>query len=140
MPKRAELRFLLFGLSLFVVCGCSSPKVVETQLPIAQERLLKLGQAYGQYCTQHKKPPAKPADLKAILGDADAFISPDDGQPFHICWGIDFGKPANPPLVVAYEKNGRDGRRYVLTTARNVLHMVEPEFRTANFPPGHHPQ
>jgi hypothetical protein len=123
--------------------GCTPVKVVDTPLPVAKERLLKLGQAYGQYCTQHSKPPTQLTDLKSFQMTGDAVQSPDDGKPFVICWGVDFTKPigqGQQPTVVAYETTGKDGKRYVLTTARNVQHLTDAEFRASTFPPGHKPQ
>jgi hypothetical protein len=142
MMQHATPASILLGL-LLVAGGCSKTKVVETQLPVTQERLLKLGLAYSQFCTQHKKPPTQLADLKASLGNTESSLTGDDGKPFTICWGVDFSKPigtGQQPVVVAYESTGRDGKRYVLTTARNVQHLTDAEFRASNFPPGHKPQ
>ena len=141
MKQRATPALILFGL-LLVAAGCSKTKVVETQLPVSQERLLKIGLVYSQYCTRHKKPPTQLADLKALLGNTESTLSGDDGKPFTICWGVDFAKPVGTgqqPVVVAYETAGRDGKRYVLTTARNVQHLTDTEFRASNFPQGHKP-
>jgi hypothetical protein len=116
---------------MMVAVVSSSPKVVDTPLAVGRERLLKLGQAYSPYCTQHKKPPSQQADLKAALTTADALQSPDDGKPFVVCWGVDLNKPIAPkeqPTVVAYEATGANGKRYVLTTARNVVHLSDAEF------------
>jgi hypothetical protein len=142
MKQRAAPALILLGL-LLAGTGCSKTKVVEIPLPVSQERLLKIGLVYSQFCTQYKKPPTQLADLKASLGNTESTLMGDDGKPFTICWGVDFAKPVGTgqqPVVVAYESTGRDGKRYVLTTARNVQHLTDTEFRASNFPSGHKPQ
>jgi hypothetical protein len=42
------------------------------------------------------------------------------------------------PLVIAYEKEGQGGVRFVFT-AMGVMTMGPDEFKEANFPQGHKP-
>ncbi len=124
--------------------GCSSAPNAVPSLPASQERLLKIGSAYSQFCAKTKQAPTKPADLTPFLGPGpvpdDAFRSADDGQPFVVCWGVDLNKPTpwakNLP-VIAYEVTGRNGRRYVLSAMRTVAHLSDADFRASSFPPGH---
>ena len=63
-----------------------------------------------------------------------------DGQPLVVCWGVDLSKRpawAKTTPVLAYEKQGADGNRYVLTVVRSVELLSDKDFRTASFPPGH---
>ena len=93
-----------------------------------------------------QRPPQSAEELKPALGKLgnpdDLLRSSRDGQPFVVCWGVDLLVPptwAKATPVLAYEKRGVDGRRYVLTTRRRVELMPDQEFRKASFPPGHTP-
>ncbi len=146
-PRRWRRRLPL-GVWCLIAMGCSSsaPVKVETPRIPAADNLKKILAAYGQFCATEQKPPESAEDLKpalAKLGNPDELLrSPRDGQPFVICWGVDLMRPvdwAKSTPVLAYEKQGLDGRRYVLTTRRNVELMRDQDFRQASFPPGHTP-
>jgi hypothetical protein len=53
------------------------------------------------------------------LGDCEEVLrSPRDGQLYVILWGIGFAQDARdpkPPAIIAYERHGANGKRYVLT-------------------------
>ncbi len=104
--------------------------------------------AYMRFSADQKRPPRNAEELKPFLaefGNADDILrSPRDGQPFVVCWGVDMRQaPASegkPMPVVMYEKQGVDGRRYVLTAPfRKVEVLSDQEFRQASFPPGYSP-
>jgi hypothetical protein len=131
-----------------VVCaGCATrPVVSEHEMDPAQERLLTVGQAYSQFNYDKDRPPRGPQDLKDYLakspGPDQVLQSPRDGQPFVICWGVDLRVPpewAKSRPALAYEKSGSGGRRFVLTTMRNVELVADADFRQSSFPPGHSP-
>jgi hypothetical protein len=93
--------------------------------------------------TKRGKPPAGPDDIEAFLPAGvsvdDALRSPRDGQPFVVLWGADHRKGMDvKPLVIAYEPQGKDGRRMVFT-AMVVFAMSEAGFKEARFPAGHTP-
>jgi hypothetical protein len=76
--------------------------------------------------------------LKELEADPNTIlISPDDGEPYVIIWGVDYRAPGNQP-VIAYEKTGKDGKRYVCQI-NLVVHLNEAEFKKAPFPPGRGP-
>ena len=135
---------LLFTTSLV---GCSpSQVVVYTQLDPAREHLMKVCTAYIRYNTRYGKPPTGPDQLTPFLQElgspAELLRSPRDGEPFVICWGVDLSTPqawAMATPVLAYERRGADGKRYVLTTQQSIVLMTAQEFRQASFPPGHSP-
>jgi len=143
---RQRLPFL--GLCLVIV-GCSSsstPVVVDKPLDKTHENLLHIGAVYRQYCVEQKKPPTGPQDLEPMLkefGDPQQIlVSPRDGQPFVICWGVDLTQRlpwAKKMPVLAYEKLGAYGNRWVLTTMRSVEQVDHWSFRSSEFPPGHVP-
>jgi hypothetical protein len=139
---------MLFVGTLFCVGalpGCSSGKV-EVQAPLddSQKNLVAIGRAYDRYLSESKKPPTNAEQLKSYLkqdGNPDELLrSPRDGEPYVICWGVDLNSPpswAKSIPVIAYEKRGKDGKRWVLTTMRVAQPLSEEEFQNASFPPGH---
>ena len=42
-------------------------------------------------------------------------------------------------IVLAYEKKGKNGARYVMKPPSYVVQMKDLEFKSAKFPPGHQP-
>ena len=61
-------------------------------------------------------------------------------QPYVVAWGADPRSGMQlKPLVIAYEKEGLSGVRFVYT-AMGVMLMGPDEFKEANFPPGHKPE
>jgi hypothetical protein len=132
------------ALALLVGCGDSA----ENQQPVP-DNLNKIARAYDQAAQQLKRGPKHRDELKPFLGDAakdldGLFRSPIDGQPYVILWDINPRTP-NPtasatgkPLVIGYEKEGKNGTRLVFT-AMGVMQMNEEQFKSANFPQGHQP-
>ncbi|HKM56664.1 MAG TPA: hypothetical protein VJY33_24890 [Isosphaeraceae bacterium] len=126
--------------------GCSSgPNIVTAKLAPSHDNLMKIGAAYVRFNTENARPPTRAEDLHLILqelgGSLDTILtSPNDGQPYVICWGVDLLQPptwAKSTPVLAYESEGKNGTRYVLTTLRSVVKMTKPDFEQASFPPGH---
>jgi hypothetical protein len=132
--------------ALFVgLASCSKPDVVvRTPLDRSHENLLKLGAAYTRFNSKYNKAPKNLDELKPFLqelGRPDELLrSPRDGEPYVICWGVDLLVPpkwARSTPVLAYERQGMGGQRYILTTLRSVFRMTDEEFDRASFPPGH---
>ena len=146
------MRFTLMAGALacgFVVpltIGCTSHTVGKSLAPDEvtpeAEAILHVGQAYREaYAARKKKPPTGINDLKPYLakfGDPDkALISPSDGEPYEITWGIAPGRPprnmkVNPFLIC--EKSGEDGKRYVLDFTFRVRCLTEKEIETLRGP------
>jgi hypothetical protein len=143
----ASVRTLLPLAACAAVAGCpSSPVVVNAPLDRSHENLMHIGTAYDRFTTRHAQAPTGVEQLRPFLkelGDPDELLrSPRDGEPYAICWGVDLRvrpKWATSTPVLAYEKRGADGKRYVLTTLRSVSLMTDQEFKQASFPPGHLP-
>lgn len=125
--------------------GCSDD--TERLAPENIENLRQIQQAYMKACQELKRPPASRDELVNYLPAntdvASLFRSPNDDQEYVIIWGADpFGPidvtsgPKVRPLVIGYEKEGRDGMRYVFL-ATGVVQMANDEFAGANFPDGH---
>jgi hypothetical protein len=136
-------------LSYFVIHGCSgssTPIYVDKPLDPTHDKLMKIGMAYMRFVSNRKQPPQEWADLRPILAEMENADEPwrsaRDGQPLVVCWGVDLSKRpdwAKTTPVLAYEKQGSNGSRYVLTVVRSVELLSDKDFREASFPPGHNP-
>lgn len=138
---------LMAGLSA-VGCGGGAPPAVEASR--SEVNLQRIGAAYAAVAARGR-PPRKAADLVRDLqsgpdqsNPSDIFRSPNDNQEYVIVWGVDFRALAmqrggNLDVVLAYERAGKDGKRWVLKPPALVSLMTEDEFRAAPFPPGHTP-
>jgi hypothetical protein len=124
-------------------CGSGEPQVGE--VPASIQHLKKISAAYIDATTRLDRPPANPGELLPFLkkyGDPAAILrSPDDGEEYHILWGVDFrtarGNGGVFP-VLAYEQKGKGDKRYVLQI-RQVVRLTDEELKQAVFPPGHKP-
>lgn len=123
--------------------GCSPPPPEKQGVDSYQNLMTVIG-AYVKATDKNGRPPSKVADIKPFLvdfGDPDTLLtSPRDGQPYVIVWGIDINKVMERPNVpiVAYEKTGKDGKRYV-SRGRMVFDVNEEDFQKMPFPAGHKP-
>lgn len=137
MRSRALLLVLLF------VSGCGRPPpptVDETDL-----RLRRIVQAYDFYSQKKGQPPKKLQDLQPFLLElgekrepGELAVSPRDGQAFV----IRFGAPLDAldrKTILAYEKQGIEGVRYVLTVSREIRKIPDSEFRARPFALDHSP-
>ena len=132
---------------LLTVIGCTSrPVTVEEEVPEVQARLMAIRDAYSAFSEQAGRPPRNEQDLRRFLESEnpdETLVSPRDGQPFVICYGVDvydanWAKPDSTPVVV-YEQQGVDSR-WVLAPPGMIYEMGEEEFSKASFPPGHKAQ
>jgi hypothetical protein len=143
---RGVIRFLSLGiavLALSLCAGCGAPPEREVSGP--RKSLRAINTAYMRATDKLNRGPANLKELLPYLkeqGEPDQLLrSTDDGQEFVIIWGVDHRNVAaakKSATVLAYEKTGQGGKRYVLR-ASAVLHMTDEEFRQAPFPPGHKP-
>ena len=139
----AVVRNTVLLLAVAGPAACSKEVRVEAKLDPAHEHLMRIGSAYIQFNTNNHRPPQSVGDLKPFLkefGSIEELLrSPRDGQPFVICWGVDLLVPptwAKSTPILAYEKRGAEGERYILTTLRSVEQLSEEQFQQASFPPG----
>jgi hypothetical protein len=144
MSRRLVLG-LLCSWAVLAGCSSSSPTTVLARLDPTQEKLIKIKLAYSHFLSEKGTPPRSAEDLRPLLASGgdnpdDILRSSRDAQPFVICWGVDINAKlpwAKTVPVLAYEKEGVGGSRYVLTAVRSIGLMSEQEFREASFPPGH---
>jgi hypothetical protein len=124
------------------LAGCGPRVVVKETSDHGGDNLFALSRAYTAAQQKLGRPPRGVEDLKAVAkdsGDLDRLlVSPNDGQPYVIAWGVDLNNAPNPTMVVAHEKVGAGGVRYVMTPT-GVMKLTDQEFARAQFPPGHTP-
>lgn len=123
-----------------LVAGCGPAEIRrENKTDPTIPRLMTLGAAYITTTLKNGRPPAGPEDLRGMLPAAEALVSPRDGAPFTIFWGVDTRSSlawAKSRPILAHESRGVDGSRYVLTTAQTVELVTDEELRASSFPPG----
>lgn len=146
---------------LVLEVGCG-PSVQPRQRSESEENLHEIYRAYKSAEMQTQQPPKRLEEIKSFFPDGDPqpyLASPEDGEPYVIVWGtssmlgpVNFvpekGKPAPAPStktsvlipILAYEKNGRDGKRHVLNSVGTVTVIGDAEFKTAPFAGGHKPK
>jgi hypothetical protein len=130
----------LFGVLGLAGCG-SKPQVVAEVSP-SNQNLRAISTAYLQATDTLGRPPNNLEELKPFLkgqGGPEAILtSPDDGEPYTILWGVDYRTVpmyGSTAPVLAYEKQGKGGKRFVLRM-RDVTQLTNEDFQKATFPPG----
>lgn len=132
-------------LLFFSTGGCSDPG--RSNQAEESSSLKPLAAFYGKFVNQHGgKTPRSEAEFKAFLkepknaeslrlefqvADVDAmFISPRDQQPYVVIYGAmpDLPGPGGAP-VVAHEKTGVEGKRFVASALGAVEEVDEARFR-----------
>jgi hypothetical protein len=124
------------GLFTFVcatvaLVGCGGqPATAPTEIS-----LRKLATYYGMFISKGKAP-ANEGELRAFIkekaADADLddlFRSVRDAQPYVVIY---FGsKKVSPSSVIAYEKEGQAGKRFVAYSTTVVRELDDAEFKLA---------
>jgi hypothetical protein len=153
--------FFGVGIASVLVClggvGCGGSKpVVKT--PAASTQLWRIANAYVKATDNNGSPPQSKEDLMPYLlnpkergpddpepaeekpDPADFFKSIGDGEDFVILWGVDYrnynlSDSQNNSPVIAYEKYGENGKRWVMRF-RKVGIMTNEDLAMLPFPPG----
>src|SRR5947208_2862404 len=117
MRSRSARSSVLLALGLLSLAGCGPRVIVRETSDHGGDHLVTLNRIYMAAQRNLGRPPRNVDDLRSAakeLGDLDhLLISPNDGQPYAIVWGVDLGNAPNPTMVVAHEKVGAGGVRYV---------------------------
>ncbi len=107
---------------------------------------MKIGMAYVRFNEKYQRGPANADELQPFLKElgepTELLRSPDDHEPYIVCWGVDLRTPptgAPSFSVLAYEQRGNGGQRYVMSTSRWVGRKSDEEFRKLAFPNGYQP-
>lgn len=127
--------------------GCSSKPSQPDEDP-GLVRLRTVGLAYRIHFFHYNRPPRSEHDLRRTfteLGvqgaerDVDEQLrSPRDGQPYVVIYGVPLDSDMRATLL-AYEKLGADGSRYVFTQSGDMKLLTNAEFASADFAKGHKP-
>jgi hypothetical protein len=129
------------GITYLVTCsGCGS-KTVVNEVPQAYVSMRALSTAYVLTTDALDRGPKNMTELMPQLKKQGAAAEPllaSNGDEFVIHWGVDyrkyFGKTGGMP-VIAYEKSGKSGRRYVLRV-RDIEQATDEELANFPFPAG----
>jgi hypothetical protein len=131
---------VLLLLSIFGFIGCGGEKIEPLTTDPTVIALDKIGSAY----IRGTPPPKTKADLLAIFKlssfPKDLLISPSDGQEFIIVYDVELKglKVSGAQLpVVAFEKSGKDGKRYVLRGMNTIVQLTDDQLKSSVFPAGY---
>jgi hypothetical protein len=134
---------LIGAMSWLPLTGCSS-KPPPRREDTAAINLRKIVQGYDLAEDRLHRGPRDEEELKRYLVQTDMTINPDevmrsprDGQPYVVIYGARLDPYGRD--ILAYEQEGLDGGRYVITLSRDVKLLTATEFAHANFAKGHKP-
>jgi hypothetical protein len=121
-----------------LVTGCSKPQPQEDTAVVNLRRIL---QAYDVAEYKLRRAPRNEEELRRFFseagatGDPDQYLrSPRDGQPYVVLYGTALDPDARS-TILAHEKDGVEGKRYVITLSRDVKLLTADEFANAEFAP-----
>ena len=130
---------LLLGIGVWAFSGHGKP-MTTTSDPEVKTRLEKLFKLYKSYVNENRKGPANaqalkdyyaklPAEEKAAYGDNvdTLFVNPRDGAEYVVRYGVRVDSARSEALI--WEKDGKDGNRYVALTMGYVALKPEDEFK-----------
>lgn len=138
--SKSNINSIFMSILLIVMlAGCGSedkPSTITTDPTIIA--LDKLGGAYIRGTPKTK------AELLSIFKSCnhpkELLISPSDGQEFIIVYSVELKglKVTGAQLpIVAFEKTGKDGKRYALRGMNTVVQLTEAELKSSVFPEGY---
>lgn len=128
--------------------GCRSKSkdtadLEDSETPNAKN-LEKIGDAYVRASNTLRHPPNNLEELLPSLNDfgkpEEILVSSVDGQKFEIVWGVELRMlqaKGNDIPIIAYERNGKDGKRNVLRGRSEVLLLSESKLKSGKFPEGY---
>lgn len=130
---------------LVAACASQAPPPEATS---AEIHLHKIGRAYLRACDGLKRAPQNATELRPYLdpeNGEDVLRSPRDGEEYVILWSVkaaelqrsNHSDAGQRFPVLAYEKRGTDGQRYVLQMPPQVTLMTDEELKKARFPSPH---
>jgi hypothetical protein len=140
----------LFGAALVLLspvgCGSAEPKVIP--LTKSEDNLKFVALAYKDAFTRLGRPPKNEVELKPFLkdfGDPDELlVSPNDGQPYVVVWGVDPNQGGPTQYqgmwpIIAYEQKGTGGKRAVTDIRGRPLTVPDEDFPELTFVGRHKP-
>jgi hypothetical protein len=133
---------------LAVAVGCSSSEPNVIPLSDSEKNLSHIVMAYIEAHSKLGRPPKSEDDLKPFLkefGNPDELlVSPTDGQPYVVIWGVDptQGGPTDYQgmwQIIAYEKAGAGGKRAVTDVRGRPMTVPDEDFPKLRFAGRHKP-
>jgi hypothetical protein len=131
--SRLAYRAVAHSLALLIAMGCSSARQPGDLSP-EEKAITNVGLAYRDASAALRRGPASAEELAPFLkkyGDPDqVLVSPNDGQPYHIVWGLIPSRPDKrfqTQRLLAYEESGKDGKRYALDCMLKVHRLTDKE-------------
>jgi hypothetical protein len=144
MQLRAIAGWLAVLACFLVIVGCSEAEKFEEE-PI-KANLRQINKAYWTHLGYHDVPP-KPENLRQDVEGLhaldmgrpadEALVSPRDNQPIVIIYAADKKTPGQ--AILAYEQQGAEGTRWVVTMNQQIKRLTNEEFAKAVFAKGHKP-
>jgi hypothetical protein len=129
-----------------LAAGCGSRSVVVADDDPSRDNLIAIVDAYSRAAEQLQRPPRGLDEIKPHFRKSESLSSvlrsPNDGESYVIAWGADVLTPPpdeGTPVLLAYEKNGCDGRRRAATIWGTTLILTDAQFTQVRFPKGHQP-
>lgn len=141
--RTVQWSFALLSLSWVVAAGCQ--RQTGRELEPVEANVKNIAIFYGRYMSQNRgrTPPDREALKKFIASHPAAelaalkitaveqlFVSPRDEQPYVVLYGAKLPPPGpSGSPVVAYEKDGVEGRRFVAFANAGVDELDDARFR-----------
>lgn len=138
-----QWRFAVLFSFCVVTAGCQ--RQTGRELEPVEANVKNIAIFYGRYTSQNRgrTPPDKEALKKFIASHPAAelaalkitdveqlFVSPRDKQPYVVCYGAKLPPPGpSGSPVVAHEKDGVEGRRFVAFSNGGVDELDDARFR-----------
>jgi hypothetical protein len=123
--------------------GCGPSGARPDPSDATRQNLEAIGNAYLRSTTQHNHPPTGREELAEAIRlsgqSEDVLRSPNDGEEFVLVWNVELRRLkayGNSVPILAYEKQGKNGRRYVLRGRADVVLLSDSQLRASVFPPG----
>jgi hypothetical protein len=128
-----------------LLLGCQTKSDTFEEEPV-KANLRQISKAYSTYLGYHNRPP-DPEQLRSAVEDLhrlqmgrpaeEAMVSPRDKQPFVIIYGAGGSDPTGS--ILAYEAQGAEGTRWVVTMIQDIKPLTNEEFKKATFANKHKP-
>jgi hypothetical protein len=145
--SRVSLQFWFLLVLILPATGCGSGATVLPHTD-AEKNLSWVVVAYQEAYSKLNRPPKNVEELTNSLkdfGDPEKLlVSPNDGEPFVIVWGVNPGQGGPTPYkgmwqIIAYDKKGKGGMRVVCDIRGHSITIPEEDLSQLTFVRGHKP-
>ncbi len=119
---------------LLTITGCTGGGPSGSS-SIDESKLQALAKIYSYAAQDKRTPPQGWSDLDYLIQQSEIadpetyFVSSRDGKPYVVMWGVDAGQLARGQnVVIAYEAQGTQGKRWVVTSSNRAQEVTEEIF------------